>query len=49
MDTSLEMQPPLTGIRVIDFGHYIAGLKSDHSKLKQIPGIVRLSCFGRIE
>ena len=25
MDTSLEMQPPLTGIRVVDFGHYIAG------------------------
>lgn len=25
MDTSLEMQPPLMGIRVVDFGHYIAG------------------------
>ena len=25
MDTALEMQPPLTGIRVVDFGHYIAG------------------------
>ena len=25
MDTALEMQPPLTGVRVVDFGHYIAG------------------------
>ena len=25
MDTTLEIQPPLTGIRVVDFGHYIAG------------------------
>ena len=25
MDTSLETQPPLIGIRVVDFGHYIAG------------------------
>ncbi|MDE0299686.1 MAG: CoA transferase [Candidatus Poribacteria bacterium] len=25
MDTALETQPPLTGIRVVDFGHYIAG------------------------
>ena len=25
MDTSLEVHPPLTGIRVVDFGHYIAG------------------------
>lgn len=25
MDTALETQPPLAGIRVLDFGHYIAG------------------------
>lgn len=39
MDTSLEVQPSLTGIRVVDFGHYIAGRKSDQSKLKQIPAL----------
>ena len=25
MDTIFDTQPPLAGIRVIDFGHYIAG------------------------
>ena len=25
MDTALETQPPLAGIRIGDFGHYIAG------------------------
>ena len=39
MDTSLEMQSPLIGIRVVDFGHYITGRKSDQSKLKQIPAL----------
>jgi crotonobetainyl-CoA:carnitine CoA-transferase CaiB-like acyl-CoA transferase len=39
VDTSLEVQPSLTGIRVVDFGHYIAGRKSDQSKLKQIPAL----------
>ncbi|MCH8292227.1 hypothetical protein IH992_14115 [Candidatus Poribacteria bacterium] len=25
LDTTFDTQPPLAGIRVIDFGHYIAG------------------------
>ena len=42
VDTSLEVQPSLTGTRVVDFGRYIAGRKSDQSKLKQIAALSNL-------